>query len=342
MSQQPKTETDRLSNVIQVLQLGQKTGRLIVERTDGSRFEQGTITFVNGQVVQANVNQQEGPEALDWLKSWGRCRFTFANEQRSGQTNHTMPSIPPQAPQIARRETSFGRSFTSPLRSTTGSLPPSQPQQDLSHRSPGNSGRLPYPGQNGPQRFPDNSGRLPYPPLTGSPQSMDNSGKLPYPPQNGSPQSMDNSGKLPYPPQNGSQPATGNPSRTLYPPRDFPQQSVNNPSRALYPAQEGPRQSMVNSNRLPSPPRDISRQATGNLNGQRSSTAWLATPYRSRHIDDGMRLIEQMGLSRTHRRLFLLIDGRRSIKELMRLMAHEPVEILKLLQDLEGAGVIQV
>jgi hypothetical protein len=70
--------------------------------------------------------------------------------------------------------------------------------------------------------------------------------------------------------------------------------------------------------------------------------AWLATPYRTRQIEGGMRLIEQMGLSRAHRRLFLLIDGRRTVKDLVRLLTHEPGEVLRLLQDLERAGVIQI
>ena len=55
-----------------------------------------------------------------------------------------------------------------------------------------------------------------------------------------------------------------------------------------------------------------------------------------------MHLIEQMGLSRTHRRLFLLIDGGRTVKDLARLMAYEPEAVLRLLQDLERAGVIQM
>jgi DNA-binding MarR family transcriptional regulator len=54
-----------------------------------------------------------------------------------------------------------------------------------------------------------------------------------------------------------------------------------------------------------------------------------------------MHLIEQMGLSRTHRRLFLLIDGGRTVKELIRLMSHDPEDVQKLLQDLERAGAIQ-
>lgn len=54
-----------------------------------------------------------------------------------------------------------------------------------------------------------------------------------------------------------------------------------------------------------------------------------------------MHLIEQMGLSRAHRRLFLLIDGRRTPQELVRLMAQDPAEVYRLLKDLERAGVVQ-
>lgn len=216
MSQQPKTETDRLANVIQVLQLGQKTGRLVVERNAGPQFEQGIITFVNGQVVQASVNEQQGPDALNWLKSWGACRFTFTPDQRPGNTGR-MPALPPQ-PQTppAWGGQGYGRANTAPLPTT--------------------------------------------------------------------------------------------------------------PSGPLYPQQ------------------DLYTRTTGNLGGirQRIPTAWLATPYRTRHIEEGMRLIEQMGLSRTHRRLFLLIDGGRTVKELIRLMAHEPEAVQRLLQDLERAGVIQI
>jgi hypothetical protein len=171
MFQLPKTETDRLANVIHVLQLGQKTGKLIVERNDTAKFEQGLITFVNGQITQVSVNQQQGPDALNWLKSWGPCRFTFLTEQKTGPSG----VLPQQA-------------------STTGAIP----------------------------------------------------------------------------------------------------------------------------------------------------TAWLIAPYPTRHIDDGIRLIEQMDLSRTHRHLFLLIDGKRTIRDLMRLMQHKPEDILKLLRDLERAGVIQL
>ncbi len=118
MSQQPKTETDRLANVIQVLQLGQKTGRLIVERNEGPLFEQGIITFVHGQVVQASVNQQQGPDALNWLRSWGACRFTFTPEQRPTAAGRIAAPTPPLS---ARRTTGYRSTpGTSPLPTPAG------------------------------------------------------------------------------------------------------------------------------------------------------------------------------------------------------------------------------
>ncbi|HEY0752663.1 MAG TPA: DUF4388 domain-containing protein [Ktedonobacteraceae bacterium] len=216
MSQQPKTETDRLANVIQVLQLGQKTGRLIVEHNDGLRFEQGIITFVNGQVVQASLNQFQGPEAFNRLKNWGACRFAFTLEQRASTTARLPALSPPLSPVLQKREAE--------KRASSGLLLPKQ-----------------APGQTDKQ------------------ESVH--------------------------------------SRT---PRN-----VESTRRFI--------------------PLD-----------------WLAIPYRTRQIEEGIHLIEHMGLSRTHRRLFLLIDGSRMVKELVRLMAHNPEEVQKLLQDLEHVGVIHL
>ncbi len=49
-----------------------------------------------------------------------------------------------------------------------------------------------------------------------------------------------------------------------------------------------------------------------------------------------------MGLSRTHRHLLLLIDGQRSILELVRLIGRSEQEVASFLHDLEQATVIQI
>ena len=74
---QPATSTDRLANVIQVIQLGRKTGALTVERASNSGLEHGVIFFVNGQVARASVNELEGTLAFNRLNTWSACRFTF-------------------------------------------------------------------------------------------------------------------------------------------------------------------------------------------------------------------------------------------------------------------------
>jgi hypothetical protein len=83
MPQQPATSTDRLENVIQVIQLGRKTGELTVERESGTRLEQGVVPFV----TLASAYQLRGLAAFQWLNTWGSCRFTFTLSDSKLATN---------------------------------------------------------------------------------------------------------------------------------------------------------------------------------------------------------------------------------------------------------------
>ncbi len=91
MPQQRGMTTDRLANVIQVLQLGRKTGMLSVERGEGSTREEGMMIFVQGQVTEAYAGQQSGQAALARLNSWSACRFTFVVEQTERTTSPLTP-----------------------------------------------------------------------------------------------------------------------------------------------------------------------------------------------------------------------------------------------------------
>ena len=71
------TTTDNLLNIIQVIQLGRKTGSLVVERGGGSAREEGVLVFVSGQIVEAHIGDLVGQQALDWFKTWRACRFLF-------------------------------------------------------------------------------------------------------------------------------------------------------------------------------------------------------------------------------------------------------------------------
>ena len=90
MQQKPGTTTDQLNNILQVIQLGRKTGHLIAERGEGPKVEKGEITFVQGQVTFAHCGNLYGERALQWLQGWGRCSFIFTSTSQE----HAIPSSP--------------------------------------------------------------------------------------------------------------------------------------------------------------------------------------------------------------------------------------------------------
>jgi hypothetical protein len=65
-------------------------------------------------------------------------------------------------------------------------------------------------------------------------------------------------------------------------------------------------------------------------------------PYTSMELNKATASIERAGLPRSHRRLFMLIDGHRTIAELVPLVGKKAEEIRNMLQDLEWLGVIQI
>jgi hypothetical protein len=209
MSQQRETATDRLVSIIQLIQLGRKTGVLSAKRGDGITQEKGTITFIKGQITQTSVGRRRGSEALNWLTTWGNCRFTFVSSDPSDTSSLT--SIPPTRQEYGTKDTD-----------------PRLRQQRL---------------------------------------------------------------------------------------------LVNN--------QTGPL-STIESNHIKL------------LNLDTPLPTPVAAPFRTRQIDSALRVIENMGFSRPHRHLLLLIDGQRSIPELVRLMACSEQKIASLLHDLEQATVIQI
>src|SRR5579884_1499782 len=81
MTQRRVAATNRLSTVIDALQLGKKTGVLAVERGEGSMFEEGMIMLVYGQVAHATTRSLTGSyvgkDAMIRLSAWQACRFSF-------------------------------------------------------------------------------------------------------------------------------------------------------------------------------------------------------------------------------------------------------------------------
>jgi Domain of unknown function (DUF4388) len=206
MSQKRGTVTDRLLNVIQVLQLGKKTGHLTIERDEGKGQEKGEIIFVEGQVTQAYGGNLRGQEALNWLSTWGACRFIFVP---ATQEKITSPLATQTQPFMSSPKA------TQPLRDTnpriTAAIPTIRQKAEWTHTT----------------------------------------------------------------------------------------------------------QQMANS------------------------SAGLAVPHRTREVNVSFHLLDQARLSRAHRHLFLLIDGNRTVAELIRLTGRPAEEILRLLQELEHIGVIE-
>jgi hypothetical protein len=197
MPQQRGTETSQLANVIEVIQLGRKTGILTVERDTDSSPEMGEITFDNGHITQARSNRgMQGQQALLWLQSWGTCRFLFISAQDTTRTTQPLPAV-----------SSYG--FVQKKRDT-------QP-----HRVPSQALQIPTPSS------------------------------------------------------------------------------------------------------------------------KRTDAELLAVPQRTQQVEIALQRIAQARLSRTHRQLFLLIDGQRNAQELLRLIGRRQDEGLSLLRDLAYIGVIQ-
>lgn len=111
------TATDRLADVVQVLQIAHKTGLLTVSRDrPDNTLEQGTIKLHNGQIVEANLDMLRGAEAFNRLMTWRTCYFVFqALDSNTGPlaTPTTGPLTPVPIP--LQNGTGYGREREPPL-----------------------------------------------------------------------------------------------------------------------------------------------------------------------------------------------------------------------------------
>jgi hypothetical protein len=224
MSQPQDQVTHRLVTFIQSIQLRRGSGLLSAKRGEGNSVEEGSITFVNGQVTDAKVGRYTGSEAFNRLSTWENCHFSFVLH-RSSQEAH--PDL----------------THTDELASISSTV----------------------------ERFPDTQ------------------------------------------------------SLSLDPVERFPD------TQSLSPVPERNRSS--NPETPPMFSQLTFKQGYLYLGG-------TGVPRPGRRLSAALQMIDLMGLSRAHRRLFLLIDGKRSIDELAPLIGRTPEEVSELLRDLERASVI--
>jgi len=116
------TATDRLSNVMEVVQMGRRSGLLSVERGAGSVFEVGEIYFVSGSPSYASLAGLSGREALVALSHWGPCRFAFDGDAARPAANIT-PADPPVSGKLS------GTPVSSPPTAGSYSLPAGQARE---------------------------------------------------------------------------------------------------------------------------------------------------------------------------------------------------------------------
>lgn len=99
------TTADRLSNIIEIVELGRKSGLLAVERGSNQTYEQGEVYFFQGRAIYAAVEGLRGREALGVLGGWGQCRFAFESDAPAPTPN--VPLTPPAKQQTSQRAAPF-------------------------------------------------------------------------------------------------------------------------------------------------------------------------------------------------------------------------------------------
>ncbi|HET8908578.1 MAG TPA: DUF4388 domain-containing protein [Ktedonobacterales bacterium] len=261
MAKSRVTATNRLANVIEVVELGRRTGLLSAER-DGNGLEEGEIYFVSGHPVYAALGQLTGREALNILIRWGECRFAF---ETSAQ--RPIPNVSGVLPAVDNNGSPYGVS-TSYNNGQPPEPPPQQPTSRPTHPSGASGAGWGYRGS-APNMMPGMNPNTPIMPNTPNPPNYGNSG--------------------------------------IWNPSDPP----SSPASSGY--------------------RSPSRQPL---------RAEHDTPRRTPDVRDLNTLVATYSLSRGHRTVLLLANGQHTVGDMARLSAKSVDEVLQLLSDLKGFGLI--
>lgn len=115
-------------------------------------------------------------------------------------------------------------------------------------------------------------------------------------------------------------------------------QSTNKPRSTSRPGLNTP----ISPGKSDTGPLAAENRGKGEAGGQNSPAPVPTAPYRTQSLASALDAITHMGLSRAHRRLLVLIDGQRSISELIRLMGCSQNEVHELLLALERSALIQI
>jgi Domain of unknown function (DUF4388) len=306
MTKPTVTATDRLANVLDVVELGQRTGLLRVERGNGTMREEGEVYFAQGKPIYAAIAGLRGREALHLLAQWGGCYFAFD-------------------PQAAR-----------PIPNVSGVLPAVSSPSNGAFAQSGPNG---YYGQNGANGFGPNgrSGpRLQVPPPAYQPanQAGYQPGYAPatpnfgasgvYTPATGS---FSSEPGLPWSasgPNSTSQP-TSQPNGAISGVNGYQSAPMTPPPGAPTPSQPQRPASLVT-------PPNPSNPTPHPFAGRR--------PKRATDVRDLINVVTTYNLARSHRTVLLLADGEHTVQDISRLSGKPVEDVVQLLRDLEERRLV--
>jgi hypothetical protein len=77
MPESQEVIVESLITAIQHIQHERMTGILTIRRGDGITYEEGSVTFIKGQITQTKVGRRNGPDALNALSTWSNCSGIF-------------------------------------------------------------------------------------------------------------------------------------------------------------------------------------------------------------------------------------------------------------------------
>lgn len=364
------TATDRLSNVIEVVELGRRTGLLSVERGSGALLEEGDIYFVVGRTIFATLAGLRGREALAMLGRWGDCRFSFdptsprptpnvSGSLSSNPSSGALPAAPSFAPPAS---SAYHAGYQAPPRpNSPPASPTAQPPQGAAPGGRPRGAPMGATAGDGVDRWGLPPGAPYIPGASGAPGGPESGPLGPYQP-NYSPQYPPNTGATGaggmYGAYNNSPVGGGSAQET---PWRVPDRLADHRDRMASGVATNQRMGQ-NTNGAPSSapyapeaasaaalarpladdqyaPRDARDPAT--LNPATYRTRQLERrPRRAPDLRDLVAVISAHQLSRSHRAILLLANGEHNLPDLARLSARPVEEVALLLQELEQHGLV--
>lgn len=294
------TIADRLSNIIEVVELGRRSGLLTVERGSHQNVEQGEVYFLAGQAIFALVEGLRGREALAVLAGWGQCRFAFEPNAPAPTPNVVAPQPAPPSQRHPSAQGQRGAYAPSPQRAQ-----PTPPRSTPSGYNWDIPASRPLPEPQTPMSHPSS-------PL--GPQVAPHTGSLP-----------------------GAQPGAPTPS---FAGASWPGSWPGAVSGQTTSGQLGWSTPGATPPSAPLSSASLSPSGQFSASGQIDAQTAQRRPRRAPDVRDLMAVVSSYNLSRNHRTILLLADGEHNVLDLARLSSKSVEEVVSLLADLERRGLV--